>query len=180
MHHVAVFCGSRKGNNPIYEKSARKLAKELVKRNLHLIYGGGDVGLMGIIANAVLQEGGKVTGVMPKFLRDIEGHFALTESIIVTTMHERKAIMAERADVFIILPGGLGTMDEFMEILTWRQLQLHSKPIAVLNVNGYYNHILAHLDQMVQEEFLSPENRALVMDDWDIERLLDRMIDAIR
>ncbi|NJL74718.1 MAG: TIGR00730 family Rossman fold protein [Saprospiraceae bacterium] len=178
MHSTVVFCGSKKGSNPIYEKTARKLAKELVKRNIHLVYGGGDVGLMGVIANATLQAGGQVTGVMPKFLRDIEGHFDLTESIIVDTMHERKTIMAERADSFLILPGGLGTMDEFMEIVTWRQLQLHHKPIGVLNVNGYYNHILAHLDQMVQEEFLSSENRALIMDDWDLERLLDRILIA--
>lgn len=175
MHALAVFCGSKSGNHTIYTEVAAEVARALVTRNIRLIYGGGDVGLMGVIAKTVLDQGGKVTGVMPKFLQEREGHFEATDYIIVDTMHERKAIMADHSEGFLILPGGYGTMDEFMEIITWRQLGLHEKPIGVLNVNGYYKHALAHLDLMVQEGFLSADDRKLVFDSIHLNLLLDEM-----
>ncbi|NJK83439.1 MAG: TIGR00730 family Rossman fold protein [Saprospiraceae bacterium] len=141
MRSLAVFCGSKTGKHPIYQDIANQLGKTMVSKNITLVYGGGDVGLMGITAQTVIEAGGRVIGVMPKFLQEREGHFKATEYTIVETMHQRKAVMADRADAFLILPGGYGTMDEFMEIVTWRQLGLHDKPIGVLNVNGYYNHL---------------------------------------
>ncbi|MEM8524258.1 MAG: TIGR00730 family Rossman fold protein [Bacteroidota bacterium] len=175
MKSIAVYCGSRFGNHPIYEETAEAVAKAMVERKIDLVYGGGDVGLMGITANTVLEGGGKVTGVITDFLKDIEGHFNLTESIVVETMHERKAIMEKRSDGFIILPGGFGTMDEFMEILTWSQLKLHRKPIGLLNVNHYYDHLMGHVETMLREGFIRAEYRELIIDDTDVNRLLDRM-----
>lgn len=175
MKSIAVYCGSKFGNKPIYKKTATDLAKTLATRGIHLIYGGGDVGLMGVIANTALQHGGKVTGVMPKFLMEVEGHYDLTESIIVDTMHERKTIMVERAEAFIILPGGFGTMDEFMEAVTWAQLKLHYKPIGVYNVNNYYQYFMQHVQQMMNEGFIRPEYRDLIIDDNNLDRLLERM-----
>ncbi len=175
MRSLAVFCGSKSGNHSVYAQMAIEVAQALVARNIRLIYGGGDVGLMGVIAKAVLNNNGKVTGVMPKFLQEREGHFEATDYIIVDTMHERKAIMAEHSEGFLILPGGYGTMDEFMEIITWRQLGLHNKPIGVFNINGYYNHVLLHLDQMVKEGFLSTNHRKLVLHSLHLNLLLDKM-----
>lgn len=175
MNSIAVYCGSRFGNNPIYKETAKAVAEAMVKRNIDLVYGGGDVGLMGVAANTALQNGGKVTGVITEFLKGIEGHFNLTESIVVETMHERKTIMADRSDGFIILPGGFGTMDEFMEIVTWSQLKLHRKPIGLLNVNNYYDHFMGHVETMLREGFIREEYRELIIDDTDVERLLDRM-----
>ncbi|MEM6700468.1 MAG: TIGR00730 family Rossman fold protein, partial [Bacteroidota bacterium] len=122
-----------------------------------------------------LQAGGKVTGVITEFLKGIEGHFNLTESIVVETMHERKSIMADRSDGFIILPGGFGTMDEFMEIVTWSQLKLHRKPIGLLNINNYYDHFMGHVETMLREGFIREEYRELIIDDTDVDSLLDRM-----
>ncbi|MEM0993527.1 MAG: TIGR00730 family Rossman fold protein [Bacteroidota bacterium] len=175
VQSVAVYCGSQFGNKPIYKQTAEAVALALVKRNIAVVYGGGDVGLMGVVANTALTHGGKVTGVMPKFLMEIEGHYDLTESIIVDTMHERKTIMVDRSDGFLILPGGFGTLDEFMEITTWAQLKLHHKPIGLYNVNGYYDHLIAHIDHMIAEGFILPIYRDLILDDNDLERLLDRM-----
>jgi len=147
----------------------------LVKRDIALVYGGGDVGLMGVVANTTLTNGGKVTGIIPEFLVALEGHFDLTESIIVETMHERKTLLADKADGFIILPGGFGTMDEFMEIVTWAQLRLHQKPIGLLNVNHYYDHLLGHVNTMMEEGFIHPEYRDFIIDDSNLDNLLDRM-----
>ena len=178
MNSIAVYCGSKFGNKDIYKEEATRLAKLMAARNIHLVYGGGDVGLMGVMANTVLNDGGKVTGVIPHFLKEVEGHFDLTENIVVDTMHERKTIMVERSDAFIILPGGFGTMDEFMEIVTWAQLKLHYKPVGLYNVNNYYKHFLGHVEHMIQEGFVSEDYRKLIIDDNNLERLLGRMQEA--
>lgn len=175
MKTIAVYCGSKKGNNPVYAAMAKEVGEAFVQRKLNLVYGGGDVGLMGIVAHTALTGGAHVTGVITEFLKAIEGHYELSESIVVETMHERKTIMAERSDAFLILPGGYGTMDEFMEIITWRQLGLHDKPIGILNTNGYYTHLFTQLDKMVEDGFLSERNRNLVFRADDVEVLLDLM-----
>ncbi len=180
MRSLAVFCGSRMGKHPIYKDLAIQLGKAIATRNITLVYGGGDVGLMGTIAQTVIEANGRVIGVMPKFLQEREGHFKGTEYTIVETMHQRKAVMADRSDAFLILPGGYGTMDEFMEIVTWRQLGLHDKPIGVLNVNGYYNHLLAHLDHMTNEGFMSKKDRALIFDGLHINLVLDELNTSLR
>ncbi len=175
MQSVAVFCGSKFGKKPAYEKLARQLGELLAKKDLRLVYGGGDIGLMGVLASAVVQQDGEVLGVIPDFLMQVEGRNAVAEQIEVKTMHERKSIMAEESDGFLILPGGFGTMDEFFEILTWRQLQLHHKPIGILNFEGYYDHLIALFDHMATEGFLRPETRALPLVHTDPEALLDAM-----
>ncbi|MEM1328742.1 MAG: TIGR00730 family Rossman fold protein [Bacteroidota bacterium] len=178
MKAITVYCGSKFGSQEIYKEEATRLAQLIADRNIHLVYGGGDVGLMGVMANTVLDNGGTVTGVIPHFLQAIEGHLALTENIVVDTMHERKTIMVERSDAFIILPGGFGTMDEFMEIVTWAQLKLHYKPVGIYNVNNYYQYFLQHVHHMIDQGFVNPEYRDLIIDDDNLERLLDRMEEA--
>jgi len=175
MQSIAVFCGSKFGEKPIFEKVARQLGQLLAEQGLRLVYGGGDVGLMGVVANAAVEHDGEVLGVIPDFLMQVEGRNAVAEQIEVKSMHERKAIMAEQSDGFMILPGGYGTMDEFFEILTWRQLQLHHKPIGILNVDGYYNHLIALFDKMMAEAFLSPTNRNLFIVESTPEALLKAM-----
>jgi len=175
MQSIAVFCGSKFGKKPAYEEIARTVGELLAERNLRLVYGGGDIGLMGVLANTVVQQGGEVLGVIPDFLMQVEGRNAVAEQIEVKTMHERKSIMAEESDGFLILPGGFGTMDEFFEILTWRQLQLHHKPIGILNMDGYYDHLIALFDHMMAEGFVRPVNRALVIVESSPEALLDAM-----
>jgi uncharacterized protein (TIGR00730 family) len=141
-----------------------------------MVYGGGQVGLMGIVADAVLQNGGKVTGITPEFLADREvHHHHLSEMIVVKTMHERKQMMADLADAFIAMPGGLGTLDELFEILTWHQLHLHRKPIGLLNVNGFFTPLLAMLDAMVKEGFLHEANRSILIDDEDPHILIEKL-----
>lgn len=180
MKTIAVYCGSKKGRGSIYAEMAKEVGESFVKRGLNLVYGGGDVGLMGIVAHTALTGGAHVTGVITEFLKAIEGHYELSESIVVETMHERKTIMAERSDAFLILPGGYGTMDEFMEIITWRQLGLHDKPIGILNTNDYYTNLFKQLDKMVEEGFLSEANRRLVFLSDDLEQLLDLMLEVER
>ncbi len=159
---VALFCGSRRGQHPLYSEAAAQLGRILAKANIELVFGGGHIGLMGIAADAALAQGGKVTGVIPTHLRDLElAHPKLDQLILTQTMHERKAIMATRADAFVALPGGFGTCDEFFEILTWRQLNLHQKPIALLNTRGFFTPMLAWLDHMVVEGFISSVHRGL-------------------
>ena len=151
LNAILVYCGANWGNKPIYADTAIALGKQLVKQKLELVYGGGSVGLMGIIADTVLVEGGKVIGVIPDFLNVKEvGHTGLTELHEVKSMHERKAMMEKLCDGVIVLPGGYGTMDEVFEMLTWSQLGLHRKPIGILNVNGYYDHLIAQMDRMVE------------------------------
>lgn len=164
MKRICVFCGSSAGSRPEYRACAEQLGNELTRRKIGLVYGGGNVGLMGAIADSVLEAGGEAIGVIPEHLMTREiGHNRLTKLHIVHSMHERKALMADLSDAFIALPGGFGTVEEFCEVLTWSQLGLHAKPCGIVNVLGYYNPLLAMLDHAVQERFLKPQNRALVL-----------------
>lgn len=168
MKHLCVFCGSSKGHDPVYEKTALQLAEILVRMDLTLIYGGGSIGIMGIMADKILSLNGKVVGVIPRFLYDLEvGHDDLTELIIVNSMHERKQKMAEISDAFLALPGGFGTLEEMSEILTWIQLKLVRKPIGLLNINGFYDHFLLMLDNMVETGFLKKNNRDILLSSDD-------------
>ena len=163
MKSVLIYCGARVGNLPDYKEAAQLMARTLARRHLNIVYGGGGIGIMGAIADAALEEGGHVTGVIPHFLNEMEEHHGQLSKIHrVETMHERKALMADLADAVIALPGGYGTLDELFEILTWGQLELHSKPIGLLNVNGYYTHLVAHIDQMVETGFVTEHNRGLL------------------
>jgi uncharacterized protein (TIGR00730 family) len=160
---IAVFCGSADGAAPEYLAMARELGRRIAEKKYGLVYGGATVGTMGAIADATLAAGGEVVGVIPDVIMNLEiGHRGLTELHIVRTMHERKALMASRADAFVALPGGYGTMDEFIEIVTWAQLRLHAKPCALVNVCGYYDGLLAFLDTAVEQGFIKRENRGLV------------------
>jgi uncharacterized protein (TIGR00730 family) len=176
MTTLCVFCGSRGGGRPVYAEAARWLGTALVARGMDLVYGGGHVGLMGVVADAVLAAGGRAAGVIVQSLVDRElAHTGLTELLVVETMHQRKALMAERADAFIALPGGYGTGDELFEILTWAQLGFHARPIGLLNTAGYFDPLLAWLDHMVREDFLRPNHRELVLVADDANRLLERL-----
>lgn len=176
MKNICVFCGSSVGVRPEYADAARQLGALLAQRGLGLVYGGGRVGLMGVIADAVLTNGGHVSGIIPEFLfkKEIE-HKDVHDLRVVGSMHERKALMADLADGFIALPGGWGTLDEFCEILTWAQLGLHTKPCGLLNVSGYYDSFLQFFDTATTEGFVQAQYRALVLADTDPARLLDRM-----
>jgi uncharacterized protein (TIGR00730 family) len=155
IESVVAFCGSKMGRNPLFAQHAAELGKLIAVLDLKLVYGGGKVGLMGVIADAVLMHGGRVMGVIPKVLTELEHqHPGLTELAIVPDMHTRKKMMYEMCDAAIALPGGFGTMDEFFEMLTWNQLKIHDKKIYVLNSDGYYNHLIHHLKQMEKEDFL--------------------------
>lgn len=164
MHSIVVYCASSLGVNPIYNEVAAELGEKMAANNIRLIYGGGGFGLMGNVANAILQNGGEVTGVIPNFLADLEvAHQTLTELHFVETMHERKFKMVQLAKGVIALPGGYGTMDELFEILAWRQLKLYDGPVAIINTNGFYDLMLQQLDRMVADGFLRPENRSLLL-----------------
>jgi uncharacterized protein (TIGR00730 family) len=170
---VCVFCASAEGASPEYLRQARLLGRSLAERGYGLVYGGATVGTMGAIADAALAARGEVLGVIPDVLMARElGHQGLTELHVVGTMHERKALLAERADAFVALPGGFGTLDEFLEILTWAQLRIHAKPCVLVNVNGYYDGLLAFFDTAVEQGFLKAENRALVQVAGDAEQAL--------
>ncbi|HEV3155292.1 MAG TPA: TIGR00730 family Rossman fold protein [Candidatus Baltobacteraceae bacterium] len=170
---LAVFCGAHAGNGNQYTQLAQEVARSLVSRNIGIVYGGGRVGLMGVIADTGLQAGGEVIGVIPASLASEEvAHGGVTQLHVVSSMHERKALMADLSDGFIALPGGFGTMDEFCEILTWAQLKIHSKPVGILNAGGYYDDLLALFDKMVREGFVSPGNRALVRSAPGVDELL--------
>jgi uncharacterized protein (TIGR00730 family) len=173
MNHVCVFCGSSSGG-PVYTDAGRRFGAALARRRLGLIYGGGHIGLMGVVADAVLAAGGAAVGVIPRFLVEKElAYCGLTELVVVETMHQRKATMADRADAFAVLPGGFGTGDELFEALTWSQLGLHVKPIGLLNIERFFDPLLQWLDHMVRERFLRPEHRALVMTATEPDDLLD-------
>jgi len=177
MKSICVFCGSSKGKNPVYESAAVELGRIIADKGLTLVYGGGSIGLMGILADTVLKLEGSVTGVIPKFLYDLEvGHNGVSELIIVESMHERKAKMAEIADSFIALPGGYGTLEELSEIITWVQLKLIEKPVGLLNLNGYYDHFISQLDHMVEESFLKIKNRNILISADNPGSLVDRLI----
>ncbi len=176
MQAILVYCGANPGTKPIYKETAEKLGKVLAENNIRLIYGGGSVGLMGVVADSVLANNGQVTGIIPHFLDRMEvGHKNLPEMHKVETMHERKALMETLCDGIITLPGGYGSMDELFEILSWSQLGLHQKPVGLLNVNGFYDHLLKQLDVMVEEGFLKAENRNLVIESDNIEDLMRKM-----
>lgn len=152
---VAVFCGSKSGNNPLYELHAKQLGKILAEKNIKVIYGGGNKGIMGAIANAIMEMNGHVTGIIPTLLTELEAqHLGITELIIVDNMHSRKKVIYDKCDAAIILPGGLGTLDELFEILTWNQLNIHNKKIFLLNSAGFYDHLIAHARIMEKEGFL--------------------------
>lgn len=171
--HIAVFCASSSGARPEYVAAARALGSGIAARGYGLVYGGASVGLMNALADAALASGGKVIGVIPDVIMDREiGHRRLTELLIVRTMHERKALMADRADAFIALPGGFGTMDEFMEIVTWAQLRIHSKPCVLVNTRGYYDALLRFLDTAVDEGMVRAENHALIQVARDADEAL--------
>lgn len=172
---VCVFTGSRHGASPAYATGAQDLGRELVGRGYGLVYGGGNVGLMNVVANTVLEAGGTAVGVIPNALVSKEvAHRGLTELRVVGSMHERKALMAELADGFIALPGGIGTMEEMFEVLSWAQLGLHQKPCGLLNVAGYYDSLIEFLDNAVAKDFLRPKHRALTLVDRHPAALLDR------
>ncbi|MCM3213151.1 TIGR00730 family Rossman fold protein [Niallia taxi] len=175
MKKLAVFCGSSNGASEIYIESAKKLGKELAKRNISLVYGGASVGIMGAVADSVLNEGGYVIGVMPSFLDNREiAHKNLSELIIVDSMHERKAKMAALADGFIALPGGPGTMEEFFEVFTWGQLGLHKKPCGLLNINNYFDLLINFFSQMNKQEFLQEKYLSMLMNDSNPASLIEQ------
>ena len=179
MQRVCVFCGSRSGSKPLYADVTRRLGIALVKRGMTLVYGAGHIGLMAVLADAVLQAGGQAIGVIPQALVDKElAHAGLTEMHIVASMHERKAKMADLSDAFIALPGAYGTADELFEILTWAQLGLHAKPIGLLDVDGFFDPLLAWLDHTVREGFLREKHRDLLLKSDDPARLLDLLQSA--
>ncbi len=176
MKNITVFCGSSFGSDEIYKEQAILLGKTLAKQNIQLIYGGADVGLMGAVADGALNEGGKVTGVLPHFLQSKEiAHKNLTELIIVETMHERKTKMNDLCDGVIVLPGGYGTLEEFFEMITWAQLGLHTKPIGILNIDGFYDDLIKLVQTMVDKGFLKQINRDMLLISDSINELLDKM-----
>ncbi len=176
MKAILVYCGANSGNNPIYKETAKNLGLLFVKKGIRLIYGGGSLGLMGEISTTVMDNGGEATGIIPHFLDKLEvGNPNLTEVIKVETMHQRKALMEELCDAIITIPGGYGSMDELFEIMSWSQLGLHNKPIGLLNINHFYDHLIQQLDVMVEEGFLRTENRKLLIVDETIYGLLSKM-----
>lgn len=176
MKRITVFCGSSSGTEEIYTLQATLLGETLAKRNIELVYGGANVGLMGAVANGVLNNGGKAIGVLPNFLRSKEiAHKQLTELILVDTMHERKTKMNDLCDGVIALPGGFGTLDELFEMLTWGQLGLHKKPIAILNVNGYYDSLILFIQNMTDKGLLKEVNQEMLLVSDTIDDLLDKM-----
>ncbi len=176
---VCLFCGSSAGRRQEYAQAASSLGLELAQRGFGLVYGGANVGLMGIAADACLSAGGEVTGVMPRLLVEKEvAHLGLSQLHVVESMHQRKALMAELSDAFVALPGGFGTFDELCEILTWAQLGMHSKPVGLLNVTGYFDALLALFDHAVAEGLLKPVHRELVLTDSSVEGLLNQLEQA--
>jgi uncharacterized protein (TIGR00730 family) len=176
FHSICVYCGSAKGISPVYADAAKALGCALVKHNLSLVYGGAHVGLMGIVADAVLEAGGEVTGVIPKALMDTEvGHERLTRLLVVKDMHERKALMAEHADGFIAMPGGIGTLEELFETLTWAQLGFHEKPIGLLNVASFYDPLIEFLRHQTSQGFLRAEHKDLLLVETEPDPLIAQL-----
>jgi uncharacterized protein (TIGR00730 family) len=175
LRSVCVFCGASAGRDPRYGDAAVAVGTELARRGIEVVYGGGRLGLMGAVADAALAAGGRVTGVIPSGLVDRElAHRGVTDLRIVATLHERKAVMAELADAFLALPGGLGTLEELAEVLSWAQLGLHEKPIGALDVGGFFQPLVAHLDHAAGEGFVSDRHRELLLVDDDLHRILAR------
>ncbi len=176
MQSICVFCGSSIGALDAYRDDAVRMGEAIARRGLRLVYGGGKVGLMGVVADAVLQSGGQVLGIIPEslLLKEV-GHGALTELVVTRTMHERKAAMADAADAFIALPGGFGTFDELCEILTWGQLGIHQKPVGLLDTAGFFTRLTSFFDFVMDQGFLRPEHRELLLEERDPDLLLDRL-----
>jgi uncharacterized protein (TIGR00730 family) len=178
IRSLCVFCGSRVGADPAYAAGAERLGRGLAERGVRLIYGGGSIGLMGVVMQSVLDHGGEVTGVIPEFLMRREvGNPALTELVVVDSMHERKQRMFELSDAFAVLPGGLGTLDETIEIITWQQLRLHAKPIGLLSIAGYWQVYEALIDRIVDQGFADAGIRDLFIVEEDVESLLGALED---
>lgn len=176
LSSICVFCGSRPGNDPVYLEAARTVGQLLARQGRRLVYGGGHVGMMGVLADAALAEGGTVVGIIPAALRDRElAHSSLTELRVVKSMHERKAMMAEESDAFIALPGGVGTYEEILEAATWSLLGFQDKPLGLLNVHGFFDSMIAQLDAAARAEFLLPDERAIMLDDVDPLALIARL-----
>ncbi|HEY2580294.1 MAG TPA: TIGR00730 family Rossman fold protein [Mucilaginibacter sp.] len=176
MKAICVFCGANFNGDPILKRTVEQLAEVMISRDITLVFGGGKVGVMGLLAEAMLNNGGKAIGVIPQFLMDKEvGHTGLTELHIVENMHQRKQLMNDLCDGIIALPGGFGTLEEFFEVLTWLQLGLHNHPIGLLNVNGFYDFLLKQLDVMVEQRFLKPANRKLIITSGDAIELVNLM-----
>jgi uncharacterized protein (TIGR00730 family) len=173
LSSICVFCGSSAGADPAYLEAAEAVGRRLAQRGVRVVYGGGKVGMMGAVADAVRDEGGDVIGVIPQAIVDLEiGHDGLDDLRVVGSMHERKALMAELSDAFIALPGGIGTLEELFEVYTWAQLGIHAKPLGLLDVAGYFRPLVAFLDHAVQERFLRPETRTLLAVSDDLDDLL--------
>ena len=178
LRSICVFCGASRGNDPRYAGAAADVGERLAHRGIQLVYGGGRLGLMGAVADAALAAGGRVVGVIPRGLVDRElAHAGVSELRIVDTLHQRKAVMAELSDGFIALPGGLGTLEELAEVLSWAQLDLHAKPIGLLDVGGYFSHLEAFLDHALAEGFVAERHRRLLLVDDGIDRLLTAFSD---
>jgi uncharacterized protein (TIGR00730 family) len=176
MKNICIFCGANFSGDPLLEQAIDQLAEIMVNSNITLIFGGGKFGVMGMVADAILNKGGRAIGVIPQFLMTKEiAHPGLTELHVVETMHQRKQLMSDLCDGFITMPGGLGTMEEFFEVLTWLQLGLHSRPVGILNINGFYDLLLKQLDIMVEQRFLKPVNRQLVLSSRDPIELISLM-----
>jgi uncharacterized protein (TIGR00730 family) len=180
MKRLCVFCGSSPGANPAYADAATAMGTLLAQRGIGLVYGGGNVGLMGILADAALSAGGEVIGVIPQALADREvAHHGVTDLRVVDSMHTRKAMMAELSDGFVAMPGGVGTFEEFFEVVTWTQLGVHRKPCGLLNVAGFYTPLAVFIDQAVSEGFIKPVHRAVIVVDDDPARLLDSLLTTV-
>jgi uncharacterized protein (TIGR00730 family) len=176
MKQLCVFCGSRTGSDSVYADETRKLGAAIARRGWGLVFGAGNIGLMGVLADAVREAGGSTIGVIPRALVERElAHQALTDLRIVESMHDRKALMAGLSDAFLAIPGGFGTLDEFFEILTWAQLKIHQKPIGLLNTAGFFDPLLAWIDRAIAEDFVKENNRELLMIESDVEKMLDRL-----
>ena len=176
MKAICVFCGANANDDPILKQQVEHLSETMVNRSITLVFGGGKVGVMGILADAVLSKGGNAVGVIPRFLMDKEvGHTGLTEMHIVENMHQRKQLMNDLCDGIITLPGGFGALEEFFEVLTWLQLGLHHHPVGLLNVNGFYDNLLKQIALMVEQRFLKPANRRLVLTSANATDLIDLM-----
>lgn len=178
MKSIAVYCGASPGARPLYAEAARELARALVEHNIGLVYGGGKVGLMGVIADEVLRLGGEATGVIPRALLEREvGHTGLTRQFVVKDMHERKAMMSELAEGFIAMPGGMGTLEELFEMVTWCQLGIHAKPIGLLNTDGFWDGLVSFCRHQVQEGFVRPQHLDMIRVDADAGALVERLQD---
>ena len=173
MKNLCVFCGSSAGNKPVYRETALELGRYMARNSINLVYGGGDVGLMGILSSTVMENGGYVTGIIPELLHAMVPHRKISELIVVRDMHERKSLMYRMSDAFLCMPGGIGSLDELMESFTWLQLGYHNKPVCVLNVNGYYSGLLAQFGFMVAEGFLRKEHLSSLLVSENIEGLLE-------